>query len=94
MHEISHLLCFKESNDSLLVEKHENIILLSDCKFKIFNIKLNEFQCFNNWKSLVEQGQKEKSVKNFKVQNWHWKIDWILNELSDSDTKLEGTEHH
>lgn len=32
--------------------------------------------------------------KNFKVQNWHWKIDWILNELSDSDTKLEGTEHH
>lgn len=31
--------------------------------------------------------------KNFKVQNWHWKIDWILNELPDSDTKLEGAEH-
>jgi len=43
MHEISDLLFFKESNDSLLVEKHENISLLSDCKFKIFAIKLNEF---------------------------------------------------
>lgn len=31
--------------------------------------------------------------KKFKVQNWHWKIDWILNELSDTDVKLEGTEH-
>lgn len=32
--------------------------------------------------------------KNFKVPNWHLKIDWILNEISDSDTKLEGAEHH
>lgn len=31
--------------------------------------------------------------KKFKVQNWHWKIDWILNELSDSNVKLEGMGH-
>ena len=85
MHEISHLLCFKESNDSLLVEKHENISLLSDCKFKIFNIKLNEFQCFNNWKSLVEQGQKEKSVKNFKVQNQTWVYEDDISILERKD---------
>lgn len=31
--------------------------------------------------------------KKFKAQNQLWKIDWILNELSDSDVKLEGTEN-
>lgn len=31
--------------------------------------------------------------KKCEVQIWHWKIDWILNELSDSNVKLEGTEH-
>lgn len=29
----------------------------------------------------------------FKVQNWHWKIDWVLNELFNSHVKLEGAEH-
>lgn len=31
--------------------------------------------------------------KKSEVQNWHWKIDWILNELSESNVTLEGTEH-
>lgn len=31
--------------------------------------------------------------KKFEVQIWHWKIDWILNEPSNSNVKLDGTEH-